>query len=700
MISIRTLYTFGILLLVLVSSDTNAESGFGGIDNLVISHRQRVEQFFDKVDLTKPELRDVAVAVRANDYATAATELVNYYDAKKPKNGYSLTLYSDPIESADRALNDIFTWAGKDVELERDENGNILWNSLAGTGDGQFPTWLGRHTYMMEILEAYKRTSKPEYIERLNKDLWDWFNNIEFPAEEIAKFEKGTWAHPSNLHWISLNSAIRVCSWLRLWQNWQGMPISDEVKFLMLMSLPEHCDYLRWHHRHDGNFKVSEMTAISETAIAFDEFTNSADWLRYGLKELEAEIDNQFYPDGAQKELAFHYNRIVVRKMSSVANLAIANKIPVSQSYIRRLENLYRYMAYVVKPDGYGPMNNDSDRDFIMSVVRDAAKQYNNDEFLYIASKGESGKWDKNSYSVVMPWSGQAIFRSGFGGKDDWSYFELGPWGIGHQHYDKLHLSVVVGGRDILVDAGRYTYIGYHDTSNPWRNYFTGSESHNVILIDGIGQSAREREWTKPLTPSDYVITDTYAFARGTYNSGFKGVKNKDADKFQGRAEHTRNVLFVPQLAWIVIDTIDTDRPRQIDTLWHFHPDCSVEIDGDRAFTNDKGEGNLVIMPAAEYDFELDIVKGRQEPDVQGWYSERSGVKVPNPTVIYNRDIDESATFVWVLAPQYGDVKDFAGECHYTLDRKRDVVILTYSNNEQRLKAIIPLKKGHPRVSD
>jgi len=163
------------------------------------------------------------------------------------------------------------------------------------------------------------------------------------------------------------------------------MPISDEVKFLMLMSLPEHCDYLRWHHRHDGNFKVSEMTAISETAIAFDEFTNSADWLRYGLEELEAEIDNQFYPDGAQKELAFHYNRIVVRKMSSVANLAIANKIPVSQSYIQRLENLYRYMAYVVKPDGYGPMNNDSDKDFIISVVRDAAKQYSNDEFLYIA---------------------------------------------------------------------------------------------------------------------------------------------------------------------------------------------------------------------------------------------------------------------------------------------------------------------------
>lgn len=676
-----------------------SENDFGGLEQLVSQRRHEVESFFQQVDLDKPGLEAVNAAVRNNDYAKAATELLGYFDKKEAIKGLSLTLYSDPIKSADRALDDVFTWAGQDVKLQREENGNILWNSLAGTGDAQFPTWLGRHTYMMEILEAYKQTSKPEYIQRLNKDLWDWFNNIEFPAEEIAKYEKGTWAHPSNLHWISLNSAIRVCSWLRLWQNWKGMPISDEVKFLMLMSLPEHCDYLRWHHRHDGNFKVSEMTAISETAIAFGEFKNSAEWLKYGLQELENEIDQQFYPDGAQKELAFHYNRIVVRKLSSVANLAIANKIPISQSYVRRLENLYRYMAYVVKPDGYGPMNNDSDRDFVLSVIREAAKQYGNEEFSYIASKGESGKWNKDSCSMVLPWSGQAIFRSGFSAEDDWSYFELGPWGIGHQHYDKLHLSVVVGGRDVLVDAGRYTYIGYHDTTNPWRNYFTGSESHNVVLIDGIGQSQREKEWTKPLSANDYLITDTYAFARGTYNSGFKGVKNKDADKVKGKAEHTRNVLYVPQFAWIVIDTIDTDMPRQIDTLWHFHPDCSVETNGNKVFTNDDGQGNLMIAPAKEYGIDLAVVKGQQPPDVQGWYSESSGVKVPNNVAIYSGKIEQSSTFVWILAPNSGKFEDTSVDCEYTLDRQRGTVNLSYRKNNKELKAIVPLKRGKPRIS-
>lgn len=674
---------------------------FGGavsVEDIVSRQAGDVKAFFDKLDLSRSGLEDVAAAVEKKDYLTAASAIVKYFDEKKPVSGFDLTIYSVPAESAERALNDLFTWAGEDVRLERNEAGDILWNSLAGTGDSQFPTWLGRHTYMMEILEAYKKTSKPEYIERLNNDLSDWFKNNHFPAAEIAGFEKGTWAKPSNLQWVSLNTAIRVCSWLRLWQNWKQMPIDDGVKLQMIMSLPQYCDYLRWYHRHDGNFKISEMTAISEAAIAFPEFNNAADWLEYGIGELSREIDGQFYPDGSQKELAYHYNRIVVGKLNNLAKIAATNGKQMPAGYLERLENLYRYMAYVIKPNGYGLLNNDSDSEYVLGVISDAAKRYGSDDLLYISSRGAEGKWPRDSFCVVMPWAGQAVFRSSFKEDADWACFEIGPWGIGHQHNDKLHLSVMVRGREILVDAGRYTYIGYHDTSNPWRNYFTGSPSHNVILIDGAGQSAREKEWTKPLNEDDYAITDEFAFARGVYNRGFRGVKDKDAAKFAGKAAHIRNVVYIPQAGWIVTDTIDTDRPRQVDVLWHFHPDCTVELSGNIAFTNDTAKGNLAIKPVVGHNLDLSTVRGIEEPLVQGWYSEKAGYKTANTVAIYSGKIEQTTTFVWMLRPcgQYtGD--DGSYECAVNTAEK--IVKFRYSGDKELINVVIPLTQGRPNVN-
>ena len=48
--------------------------------------------------------------------------------------------------------------------------------------------------------------------------------------------------------------------------------------------------------------------------------------------------------------------------------------------------------------------------------------------------------------------------RDGWHERAHWAWFDAGPWGIAHQHNDKLHLSVSPFGRDVLVDTGRYNY--------------------------------------------------------------------------------------------------------------------------------------------------------------------------------------------------------------------------------------------------
>ncbi len=89
----------------------------------------------------------------------------------------------------------------------------------------------------------------------------------------------------------------------------------------------------------------------------------------------------------------------------------------------------------------------------------------------------------------------------------------------GHQHNDKLHISVAAYGLDLLVDSGRFAYQGKLG-ERFLRSYARLSRAHNVILVDGFGQQATELEATAP--HREYRIAGDYDFALGTYRKGFE----------------------------------------------------------------------------------------------------------------------------------------------------------------------------------
>jgi len=112
------------------------------------------------------------------------------------------------------------------------------------------------------------------------------------------------------------------------------------------------------------------------------------------------------------------------------------------------------------------------------------------------ARAGASGTAPEGPPSRVFAWAGQLVSRSGFDRDAHWSFFDFGPWGIGHQHQDKLHLSVAAFGRDLLVDAGRFAYSG--ELAERFRRYAVASAGHNVLSIDGRGQGPGPREVDAP----------------------------------------------------------------------------------------------------------------------------------------------------------------------------------------------------------
>jgi hypothetical protein len=215
----------------------------------------------------------------------------------------------------------------------------------------------------------------------------------------------------------------------------------------------------------------------------------------------------------------------------------------------------------------------------------------------------------------------------------------MGPWGSGHQHNDKLHLSIAAYGRDLLVDAGRFAYTG--EVARKFRPYARGSAGHNVILIDGKGQNPGPTHAREPLGKDTYKTANDFDYASNSFDS-FRDV--------EGKAKHMRSVFYVRGEFWVVVDRIITNRPREIAAMWHWHPSCRVERDGSMVKTANK-KGNLAVVPVSDQEFKIEFVKGQEEPEIQGWYSSEYNIFEPNITSFYRTETSGNTTLVWLLVP-------------------------------------------------
>jgi hypothetical protein len=283
----------------------------------------------------------------------------------------------------------------------------------------------------------------------------------------------------------------------------------------------------------------------------------------------------------------------------------------------------------------------------------------------------------------MCPWAGQLVMRSGWDADAHWGFFDVGPWGIGHQHNDKLHVSVSAFGRDILVDAGRLYYKG-----DKWRRFICGTSAHNTVVIDGCVQNGDVKEVSEPLSETEYAIANDFDFARGAFAAGYHNL--------DGNAVHTRAVVYVRGKCWVVVDRVTTDRPRKIEPLWHFHPNCTVSVDGSDVCSTDAGKGNVRVHPVGNYTWKIDLIKGQEEPFIQGWYSREYNHKVPSTCAVYHTKVDGDVTFAWVIVPAKGDVPSVQAEL---VDIDADGATVHVQMGKDKVMVRVPLTSGQPSVT-
>jgi hypothetical protein len=642
---------------------------------------QRVQALLDALDLSRVGLEAVRKAAESNDQVAACNALLDYYRTAATANWLRSPKKErdeKTIEAAERVLDDTCTFYGQTDRVPRRPDGGLDWEHLGPTKDIEWASALNRHFHIGSLFNAYVQTGRGEFADTMDEHLRDW----------IVASHPYPGVRTTTTMWRGLEVALRLPTWAAAYFGLQDDPrLTRGTRLLMLATLPEHAHYGRNFHAAGGNWVTMELSSLATIAAAWPEFKQSREWMDYAKSFLTKELHAQVYPDGAQMELTVDYHACALGNFERLARVCRDAQEPLPAEYSRGLESLYNYLAYTLRSDGTGPINNDSDLRDYRGVVTSAAQRHSRPDWTCIASAGTQGRKPDGLPSRVFEWAGQLISRNGLNSESHWSFFDVGPWGIGHQHNDKLHLSIYAYGRDLLVDSGRFSYSG--ELADRFRNdYALHSRGHNVILIDGCGQAPGPRAADRPLDSSDYLIDPLFDFARGAF-SEFAGM--------EGKATHTRALLYVRDQCWIVVDRITTDRPRAIETLWHFHPKCSVRLAGKAVHTSDPEKGNLRIVSADPAAWNIELVIGQEKPHPQGWYSEKYNTVTKAPTAVCRAQIKGEAVFAWLLVPCYCIPPDASLELKSAED---GVVSIRAEIGGESLLACIPLSgKSQPALT-
>lgn len=632
-------------------------AGPRSLDTLCAEEPERVTKLFRALDLTNPELAAVRERVEAEEYPAACRALLDHYRARftgmplpEKKTGAD---FRDT--RAEAALEDRFTFYGVTATVPHRPDGGLDWAYRGPTDDREWAWGLNRHSHLSMLLGAYRKTGNPAYARTIDWHLRDWVLSSPYPGEKSR-----------TARWRGLEAALRMSDWAAVFTKLQDNPLlSPDTRILMLSSLPDHAHYLRHFHAGGGNWVTMEMNGLTDIALTWPEFAASDAWLAYALETMTPELVSQVYPDGVQKELTSHYHRVAAYNFERFADRLRRHGRSAPGQFRGTLERMWNYLALSMRPNGYGVLNNDADYDHTRPVLEKLAEEYGRADWRYVVTNGAKGTRPRGGPSVVFPWAGQAVLRSGWETDAHWAFFDVGPLGTGHVHYDKLHLSVAVAGRDVLADSGRYTYVG-----GPWRTYFTGSLSHNVLLVDGKPQKSFPNTVDAPLPGRDttpgggtrlealggagtenaerggFLLTPDFDFVRGVFRAGYHGVT--------GEPVHTRAVFHRPGRYWLVVDRMDIDRARDLTALWHFHPDCTVAQDGKTLVTTDADKGNLRLVPIGPADWNMSLVRGQEQPDIQGWYSRKYNSKTPATAAVCQTHTGGAVTFGWLLLPAVG----------------------------------------------
>jgi hypothetical protein len=508
---------------------------------------------------------------------------------------------------------------------------------------------LSRHHHLTVLACAYAMTGDSRYAERAGSHLRSWWQENPFL---------------SGIHWTSgIELGIRLISWVwirRLLDGWDEIGELFEDNELARQQIWWHQTYLsgfRSRGSSANNHIIAEAAGQLAAALAFPWFEESAAWADASASLLELELENNTFPSGVNRELAFDYHGLVAELGLIAAIEADQAGRPLPDATWQLLGRMLDVTAACLDGEQRAPRQGDSDDGRALVIAAPDEHRWAALLALGQALFGAPEWWPRVQPGVAStalsalarphpladrpatrPWhfgdAGITIFRSERGGEPEiWCRCDSGPHGFlsiaAHAHADALAIEVRHGGIDILTDPGTYCYGG----DLPFRRYFRGTIGHNTLEVLGGDQSISggPTMWIRHAASRMIALESDPDGTEARWVAEHDGYRTLNPP-----VTHRRTVEFHgAQRRIVVSDEIDgTGRPA-IRLAFHLGPAVEAVLDGYALALRwpdpDGGQATATMTLSPSLDWTL--LRGSIDP-VLGWYSPAFGQRVPATDVI------------------------------------------------------------------
>lgn len=546
------------------------------------------------------------------------------------------------IQVADDVCNNKFLF-DMPWDLERTEepvhfDGKINWLYMLN-GDKEFIYQINRHGFLLHLGQAYWLTGDDKYAKKYCELLNSWLDDVP------RKDGKDT-------TWRTLEVGIRLDNWVKALPYIEGTPFyTDELKQKVEKSIDEHIDVLVNSH---NPFHITSNWGIIQDEALFvgASLNNDTEKMQIAVDRLTKETELQVMDDGVHSEQSCGYHNAVLVCLLTVYYTAKKVDFDLPKTLVDNILKLASVNKKWLKPNGHHPLFGDSDDNDIRDILGRCAILFDDEEFKYLAydvldydtswyygvegiEKFNSlGKKEPEFLNSFMQDSGNYVLRSDWSNKANWLFMHNSFTGGGHAHADKLHFDLAIKGEDVLVDAGRYSYL-----NNAKRQFVKEPQGHNTFVLDNKKFLKMTSAWDviNPALSIEFpVFENEHCELIGGGHLGYLKSKN---------AYVQRQILHIKPDIYIVLDRVDMKLYHTFRQYFHFAPQSEIKINNNIvSFDNGNVKANMHF-----------VSNGIHISPMKSVYSANYNALCENPAIETKLKSFGNCTAVTVI---YGNSKD------------------------------------------
>ncbi len=397
------------------------------------------------------------------------------------------------------------------------------------------------HALRMLDQEIYDYFEKKDevFLKRCIDILMDWNRDI---IDNKQNFDFNREKNRDSLAWQDMATGIRAIKitfifieTVKLGNN--HILYKNINKLYKLVNL--HIEALTKQKIAAGNHAIFQLHGLMMLLRLFPNNLENISKLQYQTEKNMMDVFyNQFFKEGIHKENSDNYHYLGINIFEKILSKEMYSDI---KEVFYVLNEAKKNCAYIHFPNLESLMIGDSDYKIVKQRKEEEIKKgfthFKESGYTYIYEEG-------NNPSMI--------------------FFDTAFLNRGHRHSDFFNVLLYEYDTNILVDAGKYSYV----KDNPFRQYCISSRAHNLVLIDNQDYKLdRKYFFTSKLLKKEKKEDYYYLMASNYY------------DYFE--TSHDRHIYYKPQEFLLVVDVLISKESKNFKQIFHLHQDLELIEEGD-----------------------------------------------------------------------------------------------------------------------